>query len=156
MRHKTRLFILAVAVLTALAASLGAQMNEPKIVTLTGKIIDVTCAVKHKAMTDSWHNAENNKHLSPEGVKPKCAEMCLRGGQPAGLFVHGRIEAALACNPRLTLADYAAEEVELEGFWGGGRYDKMQSFVPLKIRRPGESDWTPVNCLTMHAEVKAD
>ncbi len=148
---RPRLAALAAALsLSLLAAVSWAQAGRPQLVTVSGLIVDVTCAVKHKAMTDSWHNAENNKHKTEEGVKPACAEMCLRGGQPAGLYANGRIEAGLACNPRMTLADYAAQEVELQGYWGGGKYDRMRTFIPQKIRKKGEGEWKTVNCLTMH------
>ena len=144
--------ILAVAVVlcTFAAVALQAQMAEPKMVTLSGKVMDMTCAAKGKAMMDSWYNAENNEHKTPDGPAPGCAEMCLRGGQPAGLFDDNKVVAAFGCNPRNTLADFAAQDVEVMGFWGGSKKDAARTFIPTKIRGDGGGDWKDVDCATMH------
>ncbi len=132
----------------ALAFSLGAAQPEPA--TLKGRVIDLTCAAKGHAMMGSWHNAEHNDHMSPEGKKPNCAEMCLRGGQPAALFADGQIVAVFACNPRATLADFAAQEVEVRGFWAAQEKEGLPTFVPQKIRKAGAGRWQDVDCATMH------
>ncbi len=76
--------------------------------------------------------------------------MCLRGGQPAALFADNEIQAVFGCNPRATLADYAAQEVDVQGFWGGSKEDDARTFIPAKIRKKGESEWKDVDCATMH------
>lgn len=143
------LFALLTAVALVVSLSASAQMGAPAKETLKGKVIDLTCASKAKATMDSWTNADNDEHMTPEGKKPGCATMCLKGGQPAALFAGGKVVAALACNPRATLADYAAKDVELEGFWGGSKKDDARSFIPEKIRTPG-GEWQTVDCATMH------
>ncbi len=145
-----RTLVLATLTVCALVVALtgAAQMAKPKMVTLSGKVIDITCAAKGKVMMDSWTNAENEEHKTPGGPKPGCATMCLKGGQPAGLFKDGDIVAAFACNPRNTLADFAAQDVEVQGFWGGG--GTVKTFVPGKIRAAGGGDWQDVDCATMH------
>lgn len=125
-----------------------AQMQEPKMVTLQGTVVDLTCASKGKAMANSWMNTEQD-HMMPDGsVQKSCATMCLMGGQPAALFSNGNVAAVFACNPRATLAKFAAQTVEVQGFWAGeGRDNKP--FVPMKIRA-GSGDWEDVDCATMH------
>ena len=139
-----------IAVLALLLGSVTAYaaMGKPKTVKVEGKIIDITCSAKGKVMMGNWHNAENEDHMTPDGEKKACATMCLKGGQPAGLFNGDDIAAVLACNPRGTLADYAAEDVQLQGFWAGGAGTK--TFVPTKIRKQGSGKWQAVNCATMH------
>ena len=131
-------------------AVVQAKTKEPETATLSGKIIDLTCAAKGKATMDSWHNAENNDHMTPNGKQPSCAEMCLRGGQPAALFADGKIRAVFACNPRATLADYVAQDVDVQGFWAGGNTGGVSTFVPKKIRKAGSGKWAEVDCATMH------
>lgn len=136
-------------VLVAGAGMAGAQMQKPDSAVISGTLIDMTCAAKGKALMDSWVNAENDDHMTPEGKKAACATMCLKGGQPAGVFKDGGIAAVLACNPRATLADYAAQDVELKGFWAGSSGDAARTFVPQQIR-PAGGDWQEVDCATMH------
>ena len=144
------LALVLVLVLSVLAITTAAQMKKPDMVTLEGKIIDVTCSAKAKAMMNSWYNAENNEHMMEGGKKmPGCAEMCLRGGQPAGLFDGKKIVATFACNPRTTLADYASQDATVMGFWGGGGKSD-QVFVPAKIKGADDSEWKDVDCATMH------
>lgn len=143
---KTVLAIVALSIVLGLSAF--AQMSKPKMVTLKGTLIDLTCASKGKAMMNSWHNAESNDHMTPNGPQKQCATMCLKGGQPAALFDGGKITAVLACNPRATLSDFAAEKVELTGFWAGdGKL--VKTFIPQQIRS-GAGAWQEVDCATMH------
>ena len=143
-------------VLITFAASLSGtelqaqmKMKQPEMVTLKGTVIDLTCASKAKATMDSWANTKND-HMMPGGkIQKSCAVMCLKGGQPAALFSGGKITAAFACNPRATLADFAADSVEVQGFWAGDGKD-VKAFVPQKIRAQGSSSWQDVNCATMH------
>jgi hypothetical protein len=137
------LFILALVV----SLSASAQMGKPKMATLSGKVIDLTCSAKAKTMMNSWTNAENDEHMTPDGKKPGCATMCLKGGQPAALFNGKDIVAVFGCNPRATLSNYAAKDVEVTGFWGGGKGAK--TFIPQKIRS-GSGEWQDVDCATMH------
>lgn len=145
------LWITAAVAVVALASVATAQMNEPEMVTLSGTVIDLTCAAKGQAMMANWHNAEHDDHMTPDGEKKACATMCLKGGQPAALFTGDRIEAVFACNPRATLADFAAEEVDVQGFWAGSSDDATRTFVPAKIRAAGSSSWQSVDCATMHS-----
>lgn len=125
------------------------QMRQPQMVTLAGTVIDMTCAAKGQAMMGVWKNTEQDHMLADGKMQKDCATMCLKGGQPAGLFANGKINAVFACNPRATLAEFAAENVEVQGFWGGDGKE-VKTFVPLKIRAKGSGDWKDVNCETMH------
>jgi len=140
---------LALALFAVVAFSASAQMAKPKMETISGKIIDLTCSSKGKVMMNSWTNAENDDHMTPEGKKPHCATMCLKGGQPAAVFADGKIIAALACNPRATLSNYASKDAEVMGFWGGSKKDAARAFIPTKIRGTG-GEWEDVDCATMH------
>ncbi|MFQ5789280.1 MAG: hypothetical protein ACE5JI_02275 [Acidobacteriota bacterium] len=132
----------------ALAVGATAQMKQPRMVTLKGSIIDLTCASKAQAMTGMWANAKED-HMMPDGKTNKgCATMCLKGGQPAALFDGSQITAVFACNPRATLADYATQQVEVQGFWAGDGKE-VKTFVPQKIRA-GSGAWSDVDCATMH------
>ncbi|MFQ5671339.1 MAG: hypothetical protein ACE5HD_12620 [Acidobacteriota bacterium] len=135
-----------------MVAGVGAQMKKPDMVTLTGKVIDLTCSAKGKALMNSWGNALHEDHMTPDGKKANCAKMCLLGGQPAALFdTEGQsIEAVFACNPRATLAEFATQDVEVMGFWAGSKKDKGRSFFPQKIRKAGSGTWKNVDCATMH------
>ena len=117
------------------------------MVTLSGRVIDLTCASKGNAMMNNWRNAEDN-HMMPDGEMKSCATMCLKGGQPAALFSGGQITAVFSCNPQATLSNYAAQSVEVQGHWAGAGSD-VKPFVTIKIRSGGGS-WEDVNCATMH------
>lgn len=85
----------------------------------------------------------------PDGkVNPGCAAMCLKSGQPGGLFANGKIAAVFACSGGPTLSQYAAKKVELQGFWAGDGKD-VKTFVPTKIRE-GAGAWQEVVCAEMH------
>ncbi len=115
--------------------------------TLSGGVIDLTCASKGNAMMDNCRNVEDN-HMMPEGEMKSCATMCLKGGQPTALFSGGQIAAVFSCNPQAILSNYAAQSVEVKGHWAGAGADVKPS-VPMKIRWGGGS-WEDVNCATMH------
>ncbi len=149
MKTRSTMILTLIAVAALFSLTVSAQMSGPEKSTISGKVIDLTCAAKGKAMMDSWTNADNDEHMTPKGKAPGCATMCLKGGQPAAVFAKGKVIAALACNPRATLADYAAQDVELKGFWGGSKKDAARAFVPEQIRTPG-GEWKPVDCATMH------
>ena len=140
--------LLVLMAVTLMGTELQAQMKQPKEVTLSGTLIDLTCASKGKAMMDSWKNTEDD-HMMPDGnLQKQCATMCLQGGQPAALFSKGQIAAVFACNARGTLAGFAAKSVEVGGFWAGDGKE-VKTFVPMKIRS-GSGSWQDVNCATMH------
>ena len=61
--------------------------------TVKGKLIDLSCAQKGMVMMSSKYNAENDTHKTPKGDVAKCGTMCLKGGQPAGLFSDGKVKA---------------------------------------------------------------
>ena len=129
------------------AVDLQAQMSQPEMTTLSGRVIDLTCASKGNAMMNNWRNVEDN-HMMPTGEMKSCATMCLKGGQPAALFSGGQITAVFSCNPQATLSNYAAQSVEVQGHWAGAGA-AVKPFVPMKIRAGGGS-WEDVNCATMH------
>ena len=123
-----------------------AQMMEPKMSTIKGSVVDMTCASKGHAMMGKWVNAKDD-HMMPDGVKKGCGTMCLQGSQPAGLFDGKTISAVFACNPAATLSVYSGKQVEVQGFWAGS--DAVKTFVPMKIRE-GSGSWADVKCDTMH------
>ena len=100
------------------AVDLQAQMSQPEMITLFGRVIDLTCASKGNAMMNNWRNVEDN-HMMPTGEMKSCATMCLKGGQPAALFSGGQITAVFSCNPQATLSNYAAQSVEFQGHRAG-------------------------------------
>lgn len=143
---------LAFALVTVIAVAVEAQemeMAKPETVTLSGKVIDVTCAVKGRTMMGDWKNVEQD-HMTEEGFKEACATMCLEMGQPAGLFQGNKLAAVFACNPRATLVDYAAKDVDVQGFWAGGPKDDTKTFVPMQIRTAGSDGWQSVQCAEIH------
>jgi len=146
------LIAVAVAATFAFSDTQAQKMKKPKMTTIKGTVIDLTCASKGKVMMNSWMNAKSEDHMTPMGKKKMCGKMCLQGGQPAALFDSGKeqIVAVFACNPKATLAAYASEEVEVMGFWAGGKDDKVSTFVPAKIRAKGADDWETCDCATMH------
>lgn len=144
-----RVLLASLVLAVAITGIATAQMGKPEMVSLSGKVIDLTCSAKGQTMMSSWGNAENDEHMTPDGAKPGCATMCLQGGQPAALFADNSIKAVFGCNPRATLSEYAAQDVEVMGFWAGGADDATKTFVPAKIRTDG-GDWNDVNCATMH------
>lgn len=140
--------VLVVAVaLIATDAQAQMKMKMPKMEKLSGTLIDLTCASKGHATMGNWYNAENNDHMTEDGKKEQCATMCLQGGQPAALFADNKIEAVFACNPKATLSNYAAQSVDVQGFWAVD--SGQRAFVPTKIKAQG-GDWQDVNCATMH------
>ena len=44
-------------------------MNQPETVILKGRVIDLTCAVKGKAMTGTWNNVAEDHMLAVEDVE---------------------------------------------------------------------------------------
>ena len=145
-RYVVFVFVLVLALGTL---SLYAQMKQPKTVTISGTVIDLTCTVKAKAMSGKWVNTKGDHMMADGKINKGCAKMCLQGGQPAALFADGKILATFACNPSATLADFAGESVEIQGFWATGDSEGAKTFVPAKIRQ-GSDDWKDVNCATMH------
>ncbi len=130
----------AVLVLVAVAAQAG-----PKKATVSGTLVDFSCASKGHGMTGKWVNV-SNEHTMPDGNKmPGCGVMCLKSGQPAALHDGKTISAVFACDPKHTLADLAGKEVEVQGWWAV----EGQAFVPEKVKAKG-GDWQDVVCAEMH------
>ncbi|MCP4404602.1 MAG: hypothetical protein GY801_45780 [bacterium] len=129
-----------------------AEMSAPEIVTVSGKIIDLTCAVKGKAMMGTWENTGSDHVMGDGSVMKGCAQMCLLGGLPAALFQDEKIQAVLACNPAPTLSKYAGEDVEVQGFWATTvKEDGAASFVPQQVQLLGSEDaWEAVVCELLH------
>ncbi len=143
--RKPFLYLSALALVAAIAL---ADMKQPKTVTLSGTLIDLTCASKGKAMMNSWQNVGND-HMMPDGkIKNSCAKLCLTTGQPAALWSNNQIRAVLACDPKTTLANFAGEKVEVQGFWAGDGKE-VKTLVPTKIRQ-GAGEWKDVVCQEMH------
>jgi len=136
-----------------------AQTQEPETVVIRGRVVDLTCAVKGKVMTEAWNNVGQDHMMADGNIQKGCAAMCLTGGHPAALFSDNAIKAVFACNPRgsgvseYTLAKYAAAPVELQGYWASAGV-----FVPQKVRRTtlsvesryGSGGWRTLDCAIMH------
>ncbi len=146
-RTKNAMFFAVVAICLMIAGVVTAQMMEPKMTTIKGSVIDMTCASKGHAMSGKWMNAKDDHMMPEEGVKKGCGTMCLKGSQPAGLFDGKTVTAVFACNPAATLSAYSGKQVEVQGFWAGD--DSVKTFVPAKIRE-GSGAWKDVQCATMH------
>lgn len=142
--------LLGVVAIAAFAFSMtiGSATAAPETVTISGTVVDLSCATKGMAMMGSNYNAENNDHKTPKGVMASCATMCLKGGQPAGLYKDGKVVAVFLANAKFTLADYAQKSVEVQGFWGGSK--DINTFFPAKIREAGTTDWVDVQASAMH------
>ncbi len=142
------MFALAFVLVAGVA---GAQeMKKPETVTISGKLVDLTCAAKGQAMMGSDNNAINNDHMTPNGKIANCATMCLKGGQPAVIYSDGKLTATLLANASLNLYKFAAKDVEVMGFWAGKKKDKTATFMPAKIRVKGTKEWTEVQTKQMH------
>lgn len=150
--RRTLLCCLGLALVAMVAVAAGSQAQEmakPEMVTVSGKLVDVSCAAKGRAMMGTWDNVGQD-HMTEEGYQEACATMCLEMGQPAGLFADDKLEAVFACNPRATLVDFAAKDVEVRGFWAGGPNDGARTFAPMQIRETGSRDWKQVECAEIH------
>lgn len=145
--RKTYMIALAMAGTVAMAAAVSAQM-QPKMATVKGTVIDLTCSSKAQAMGMKWANTKEDHMMEDGKMQEGCATMCLKGGQPAALFDGSTITAALACDPRQSLAAFSSKEVELQGFWAGDGKN-VKTFVPQKIRQ-GSGAWSDVQCAEMH------
>ena len=151
MHKRTLITALAVCCLVLGGVALNVHAQPPET-TISGVMADYTCANKGKVMMDSWYNATHDEHKTPDGPKPNCATLCLKNlGQPAALYdaEDQEMTAVFACNPALTLGDYAAQEVEVKGFWAGADSQAPRAFVPQKIRTSG-GEWQEVTCAQMH------
>lgn len=146
MRKRNAIFVLAGAL--AMTYGVSAQMQQPKMVTIRGSIVDLTCSAKAYAMGMQWANTKEDHMLEGGKMQKDCATMCLKGGQPAAVFSGSTLTAVLSCDPRPTLAGYASDQVELQGFWGGDGKD-VKTFVPQQIRI-GSGAWSTVTCAEMH------
>ena len=154
-------FMVTVFTLTLSLVSLfvTAQTQEPETVVIRGRVVDLTCAVKGKVMTEAWNNVGQDHMMADGNIQKGCAAMCLTGGHPAALFSDNAIKAVFACNPRgsgvseYTLAKYAAAPVEFQGYWASAGV-----FVPQKVRRTtlsvesryGSGGWRTLDCAIMH------
>ena len=135
---------------SGVASAQEKKMPKPETVTISGTLIDMSCAAKGKVMMGNNHNAENDDHMTPRGEVESCATMCLKGGQPAGIYSKGKIQATLLANASLNLYKFAAKDVEVQGFWAGDKNDRVKTFVPAKIRLAGTRDWPDVQTAQMH------
>ena len=140
----------AALMLTTMAYAEEKKMGKPETVTVSGKLIDLSCAAKGQAMMGSDRNALNDTHMTPKGEMASCATMCLKGGQPAGIYSNGKITATLLANASLNLYKFAAKDVDVQGFWAGKGKNKVATFFPEKIRLQGTKEWTDVQTAQMH------
>ena len=152
---RIRKLVVPVAVFTfvfALVAGVASAQDtkKPETVTISGKLVDLCCAAKGQAMMGSDNNAINDDHMTPKGKMASCATMCLKGGQPAGIYSDGKLTATLLANASLNLYKFAAKDVEVQGFWAGKKKDKTATFMPAKIRVKGTTEWTEVQSAQMH------
>ena len=138
---------LALAAVLVVAFGVSAQM-QPKMATVKGTVIDMTCSSKAYAMGMKWAATKEDHMLENGKMQPGCATMCLKGGQPAALFNGTTITAVLACDPKQSLAAYSSKEVELQGYWAGDGKE-VKTFVPAKIRA-GSGAWSDVACAEIH------
>ena len=142
MNHR-RLALTLIATLLVLGLAVSASA-APKEATISGTVIDLSCASKAKANMDSWANTKND-HMMPGGkTAASCAAMCLKNGQPAALFDGKKISAVFACAGEHTLSGFAGKDVEVKGYWGPN-----MTFVPAQIKASGAS-WQEVQCSAMH------
>jgi hypothetical protein len=141
---------LSLVAFSASAEAKKKEMKAPKTVTISGKLVDLSCAAKGEAMMGNNHNALNNDHMTPKGKMSSCATMCLKGGQPAGIYSKGKLTATLLANASLNLYKFAAKDVEVQGFWAGKKKDDVKTFMPAKIRIKGTTEWTDVEAAAMH------
>lgn len=153
--RRIRKLVVPVAVFTSIFTLVvgvaGAQdMKKPETVTISGKLVDLSCAAKGQALMGSDNNAINNDHMTPNGKVESCATMCLKGGQPAGVYSDGKLTATLLANASLNLYKFAAKDVEVQGFWAGKKKDRTATFMPTKIRVKGTTEWTEVQTAQMH------
>jgi hypothetical protein len=87
--------------------------------------------------------------MMPDGKTQKaCAKMCLTSGQPAALWSNNQIQAVFGCSGKSTLANFAGEKVEVQGYWAGDS-KSVKTLIPEKIRQ-GAGEWTDVVCQEMH------
>ncbi len=123
------------------------QMKQPEMRTIKGTVIDLTCASKGHAMMGMWANAKDDHMMEDGKLQKGCGAMCLGSGQPAGLFDGKTVTAVFACNPAMSLASLSGKDVEVQGFWAGGK--DVKTFVPTKVRE-GARAWADVTCAEMH------
>ena len=140
----------AALMLTSMAHAQDKKMGKPETVTISGKLIDMSCAAKGQAMMGSDRNALNDTHMTPKGEVASCATMCLKGGQPAGIYSDGKITATLLANASVNLYKFAAKDVDVQGFWAGNDKNTVATFMPEKIRLQGTKEWTEVQTRQMH------
>ncbi len=153
-RYITGALALTLALGFALSASAQSdskkKMAMPKKEVISGVLVDMSCAAKGQKLMGSDHNALNDTHMTPKGKMESCATMCLKGGQPAGIYNDGKIAASLLANPSITLYKFASKEVEVEGWYAGNKKDKVKTFFPERIRLKGTKEWTKVVAAEMH------
>ena len=149
---RNKLWALVAIIAISVTATVGAraQMKKPEKVTIDGTLVDLSCAAKGMVMMGSDVNAKNDTHKTPKGDVAQCATMCLRGGQPAGIFKDGKITTVLLANASLNLYKFAIKNVEIQGFYAGSPKDEVKTFFPEKIRLKGTTDWTDVQTAEMH------
>lgn len=142
---------LALAAVLVVAYGASAQMKPPmmpKMATVKGTLVDMTCSSKAYAMGMKWASTKEDHMLEDGKMQTGCATMCLKGGQPAALFSGDSLTAVLACDPKQSLAAFSSKDVELQGYWAGDG-KSVKSFVPQKIRA-GSGAWSDVACAEIH------
>ncbi len=152
---RATVFTITLLVGSLFGIQVQAQTKEPETVVIRGRVVDLTCAVKGKALMEAWNNVGQDHMMADGNIQKGCASMCLTGGHPAALFSDDAITAVFACNPRgsgaseYTLAKYASAPVEFQGYWASPGV-----FVPQKVRRTtlsvesryGSGGWRTLDC----------
>lgn len=146
----TALTFLSVAAVAQAQAAGDKAMMKPKMEVVSGVLADMTCAAKGQAMGIEQNATSDTHMMGPGQQQEKCATMCLKGGQPAGLYADGKIVATLLADPSKNLYKFAAQKVDIEGYWAGKPENDVKTFVPARIRLSGTKDWTEVKTGQMH------
>ncbi len=158
-------FAITVVALSSFGTAQKVEVAEDQLVSLTGTVIDLTCAAMGKATQGTWINTGADHVMADGTTQENCAAMCLRGGQPAALFSDGKITAVFACNPRgggklkrvlphgnaAPITRHLRGPVEVEGLWAG---EGTNILVPVRMRaatvnvetRYANGGWHVVDC----------
>jgi hypothetical protein len=149
------LWVVAFAVVAIARAGVGTDAaphkhKGPRITKVIGVVVDLGCAARGLAETGSFVHRANDHQTADGKTVVGCARACLERGQPAALLdpTHQRIVAIFACAPA-PFARFAAETVEVQGYWAGK--GGSTAFVPLKLKqRSASGPWTEIDCAEMH------
>ena len=128
--------------------------SEGKTITINGEVVDIACY--------TGHDAKGEKHAS-------CAEMCINGGQPAGIVTsEGKLYIVLGENhkaPSTVVKDVIAKQVTASGKLiekGGNNFlvvSKIESEKETnssKVTKETKENKKITYTCSMHPEVVSD